>query len=316
MDDLGSDLGSIVHAGFRHVLIPQDISLPVREVGFPPGPERAFSAALRRHFYQTAAQAQGERAKEALRENLKQQVDSQAAGKGAVVQIDAKANTEKLQAEQELKQSDETTSKIDNLDMETVLECSHTYQIIPLVLPTKKNNFDAVNCYIDNIGRIKQLGTNSRATRICGTDIQGDAFISRTFDDEEIFRRVDFGLADYEKLLESPPETKGRWDQQAALKQLMAKTSGSNPENSIPVVEEKKCWNCGRKEADNDETPLPQQHCEETNQDTSKLASSTTTLKMKPAQLLRCGRCKTGLYCNPQCQRADWVFHRRTCLKK
>ena len=34
-----------------------------------------------------------------------------------------------------------------------------------------------------------------------------------------------------------------------------------------------------------------------------------------PDQLLRCGGCDLGLYCDKECQDQDWGRHRRHCLK-
>ena len=41
-------------------------------------------------------------------------------------------------------------------------------------------------------------------------DIRGDCFLSLVFDDEEIFRRKDFTLKDYERLIKNPPDATGR----------------------------------------------------------------------------------------------------------
>jgi len=37
------------------------------------------------------------------------------------------------------------------------------------------------------------------------------------------------------------------------------------------------------------------------------------TCKSKPAQLFECVRCKKAAYCNAECQRKDWAFHKRFC---
>ena len=29
--------------------------------------------------------------------------------------------------------------------------------------------------------------------------------------------------------------------------------------------------------------------------------------------MLRCGRCRTALYCSAECQKADWATHKRVC---
>ncbi len=58
-----------------------------------------------------------------------------------------------------------------------------------------------VNLYVDDQGEAKQLPVNKRASAICaavGRDIQvrGDAFISRFFDNDDVFERHDFRLAE------------------------------------------------------------------------------------------------------------------------
>lgn len=34
------------------------------------------------------------------------------------------------------------------------------------------------------------------------------------------------------------------------------------------------------------------------------------------ASLKKCGKCQEALYCSPECQRADWPMHKKTCIKK
>lgn len=99
-------------------------------------------------------------------------------------------------------------------------ELSAKYEIVSLTVPTKINGFTAVNGYINSVGRKLGLSTNSRATRIASTDIRGDCFISKTFDDESEFKRIDFDSCDYESMLSSPPSSKGRFDPQKTLTSL------------------------------------------------------------------------------------------------
>ena len=163
--------------------------------------------------------------------------------------------------------------------IDRAVETSKTYQIIPLTLPTPKNNYDGVNLYIDSISRIKNLPTNCRASRIAGTDIRGDCFISRTFDDEVVFKRLDFTLDDFNNFLENPPSSANRWDQTKALAQLQ-QISSDNPNNDFS------------------KSPEYSLHCANCH---------------KTDMLKNCSRCKKVFYCSIACQKEDWSFHKRIC---
>ena len=54
-----------------------------------------------------------------------------------------------------------------------------------------------VNLYVDDQGEAKQLPVNPRASAICAgigrsLQVRGDAFISRFFDNDDRFERLDF----------------------------------------------------------------------------------------------------------------------------
>lgn len=79
--------------------------------------------------------------------------------------------------------------KVGQIDFAGLAEnASNNYQIIPLTLPMKSTGYKGVNAYIDNVGRVKGLGVNARASRITSDDIRGDCFLSLTYDDEEDFK--------------------------------------------------------------------------------------------------------------------------------
>jgi hypothetical protein len=72
---------------------------------------------------------------------------------------------------------------------------------VPLLTNSKANDFVGVNLYVDDIGSIKQLPVNVRASdicRCCGHHIQvhGDAWMARFFDNEDDFKRLDFQLSE------------------------------------------------------------------------------------------------------------------------
>lgn len=158
---------------------------------------------------------------------------------------------------------------------------AETYQIVPLTMPTKANGFLAVNAYVDNVGRVKELSRNARASRLCSDDIRGDCFLSRTFDDETDFRRCDFDRKDFDQFLENPPSAKGRWNPAAINFEDAIKGKGSEKnEGGL----EKKCASCFKGEKDIE------------------------------GMLRKCGKCGSVLYCSVDCQRKDWKFHKRNCV--
>ncbi|EPR61159.1 MYND finger domain-containing protein [Toxoplasma gondii TgCatPRC2] len=251
-------LDDVVHKKFTFVFVPADINDPVEERTFE-GEEKSFRATLNAHFN---------------RENL--------------LKTEADKFKDDLSKQADGKLSDEQLS--------TLIGIQHTYQIIPLTLPTKANGFRGTNAYIDSIGRVKNLAVNARASRICSTDIRGDCFLSTTFDDEETFQRVNFSQKDFERLMASPPDATGRWSETAALSQLLNQRQADASRQALgaPASTEKKhkqCGNCGKEEpAASPENP-------------------------SPMRLKRCGGCGEAFYCSAECQRADWRHHKRVCKK-
>ncbi|KAF8822770.1 MYND finger domain-containing protein [Cardiosporidium cionae] len=254
--------------------------------------------------------------------------------------------------------------------LDSVVTSIQTYQIIPLSLPSQRNGFEGINCYIDDIGRIKQLEVNSRATRICSTernirkivsareilfplklialisiraiiisailaqysnlrklygnelcihlDIRGDCFISKTFDNDDIFERRNFSLGEYESMLKIPLPSKNRWSQQETMTKLLQSqgiaeseqsTSVQNPTLSPTLC----CSNCGIEDpkAGKDRNSglenflhgrlLPLM---------GAAAQEATAPKLK-----HCGNCHKVAYCSRACQKSDWKLHRRLCQK-
>ncbi|CBZ55065.1 putative zinc finger MYND domain-containing protein [Neospora caninum Liverpool] len=249
-------LDDVVHEKFTFVFVPADINDPVEEREFE-GEEKRFRSTLNSHFN---------------RENL--------------LKTEADRFKDDLSKKADGKLSDEQLS--------TLIGAQHTYQIIPLSLPTKANGFRGTNAYIDSIGRVKNLAVNARASRICSTDIRGDCFLSTTFDDEETFKRVNFTKSDFEGLMAKPPDATGRWSETAALSQLLSQQhAASRPALGAPSSEKKPkaCANCGKQE------------------------SAATPENANPLKLKRCGACGEAFYCSAGCQRADWRLHRRVCKK-
>lgn len=96
----------------------------------------------------------------------------------------------------------------------------HTsFEIVPVVMPTRATKFVGTSLYIDDAGRFKDLPVNSRASRIAQRDIRGDAFMLSNHDDPALdeWRRMDCTADDFQTLFDHPPETTLDTSNQAAM---------------------------------------------------------------------------------------------------
>eukprot|EP00918_Siedleckia_nematoides_P098123 GHVU01214825.1.p1 GENE.GHVU01214825.1~~GHVU01214825.1.p1 ORF type:complete len:184 (+),score=47.60 GHVU01214825.1:343-894(+) len=178
------DLDDVVHSKLTYVFVPMDMADEMEERQYS-GSERGFKEILTNHFGQNKM-------------------------------------TAKESKELQKSISEQAKDKVAPQVMKTAMEASQSYEIVPLVTP-KSGSFDCINAYIDSVGRVKNLPTNARATRVASTDMRGDCIVSKTYDDEETFKRVDFTKKDFEEMLRNPPDASGRWNQANALQQLLAK---------------------------------------------------------------------------------------------
>ncbi|EAN33521.1 MYND finger family protein [Theileria parva strain Muguga] len=250
-------IGGVVHKNFKYVYVSSDINIPVKVLEFS-GKENSFRDLITSHF--TRHNLLPEERQDFEKYLIKEYEGSK-----------AKNNSENDPSGGFKLTPDFLSNTIDT--------AGSNYQIIPLTLPSKKNDFLGVNCYIDSIGRVKNLPTNSRMTRLCSTDIRGDCFISRTYDDEDVFKRVDFTLEDYNELMENPPSAEGRWDVSKAFSNALSQDSLTKPQETVV---KNHCENC------------------------KKEGSESQVLKI-------CTGCKKVKYCSVNCQKEDWRFHRRIC---
>ncbi|GAW81998.1 hypothetical protein, conserved [Plasmodium gonderi] len=258
---MADDILKCIHKEFKYVLISSDINNQIKELTFS-GSEQKFQSVLASYFRRIIFDEKG---KNELKESIKEKLKS------------SKENDNEGENNIEKKNSNTVTPDL----IDNAVESSQTYQIIPLTIPSEKTNYFAVNCYIDDIGRIKKLPYNSRASRICSTEIYGDAFLSKTYDNED-FRRCDFTISEYDEFLKNPPKAENRWDQAQAMQDLLRQMKAQKEGDSSTSIQNEKPNAC--------------EHC------------------YTEKNLKRCGKCKKVYYCSIECQRKDFVFHKRICL--
>ena len=106
---------------------------------------------------------------------------------------------------------------------------SQTCDIVQLLSSTAASGWMGVNLYVDDKGVAKGSPLNARASAICGqcglpTEVRGDAFVAKLWDDQEGFVRHDFTLADCASdaawVVEAQARNANRTDPQAAMARL------------------------------------------------------------------------------------------------
>ena len=121
-----------------------------------------------------------------------------------------------------------TDAKADETLLEKVA-MSQTVDIVQLLPATRASDYYGVTMYVDDKAVGKGSPSNRRASEICvacglSTDIRGDAFVSRSWDDQEGYARLDFRISEMQSdaswLLAARHRNADRPDLEAAAAKL------------------------------------------------------------------------------------------------
>lgn len=116
-----------------------------------------------------------------------------------------------------------------------MLAQSQTVDIIQLLPATAASGFFGVNMYVDDKGQSKNSPINARASALCTacglpTEVRGDAFLAKVWDDQDGFVRHDLKVSDLASdapwVLEAKMRNAARTDPAAAAAQLKALNTG------------------------------------------------------------------------------------------
>ena len=160
----------------KYVRIPADISEPLEELELevPPDLETnlsCFTTTLQDYFRRTGGAFTAE-GKAAMKESVVARLQQQQPGSAGP-----------------------------DMEMLDRLAESQTVDIVQVLPATKNSEYMGVNLYVDDKGVSRGSPRNARASAICqqcgsNTDILGDGFLARVWDDQEGFERHDFTIAD------------------------------------------------------------------------------------------------------------------------
>lgn len=175
-------------APFEYLLIPAADSAAVEPRRYCGPSDDDFRAQLKAYFQQCGLSA-GQR--QELKDNIVQKAAENAAKHSTGQQEGAQPDHNALAAYADM-YAGETS-----------------FEIVPVVMPTRQTKFIGTSLYIDDAGRFKELPLNARASRIAQRDIRGDAFMLSNHDDPALdeWRRVDCTPAAFEELYANPPTT-------------------------------------------------------------------------------------------------------------
>uniref|UniRef100_A0A7S0ITX1 Uncharacterized protein n=1 Tax=Calcidiscus leptoporus TaxID=127549 RepID=A0A7S0ITX1_9EUKA len=128
------------------------------------------------------------------------------------------------------------------------LALSQTVDIVQLLPATAQSRWYGVNMYVDDQGVAKGASLNRRASDVCvqcglATEVRGDAFVARVWDDQEGFERLDMRVRDLASdaswVREARERNSNRPDLQAAHARLTDVTGKPKEpaEPSLPPAE-------------------------------------------------------------------------------
>ena len=205
-------------SSFVYTLIPADEDEPMQELRMdvPTTLEEnigCLTKTLQDH-YRRVAPFGGEESKQALADAVKAQLKQQ--------NPDAKAPDEA---------------------MLSMLAVSQTVDIVQLLPATAASGFMGVNMYVDDKGQSKGSAVNNRASAVCTqcglpTEVRGDAFLAKVWDDQDGFIRHDLTIADVSSdadwVAEARQRNANRTDPNAAAAQLKALDTSCKAKPKVP----------------------------------------------------------------------------------
>eukprot|EP00796_Vickermania_ingenoplastis_P008193 gene8193-5719_t len=215
---------------FKYVFIPADEGVAPSQRTFTGHSEVELRAELTRHFRSLL-----------LSEDQKKSM-------GRHIADEAKKNMEKQKQQQNgaadastSGASDKKEAEVPPVKQEELIDQyleRNSYEVVPIVMPTKKSKFVGTSLYVDDCGQFKGLEINSRASKIAQREVRGDAFLLSNHDDPalESWERVDTSLELFEQLHSSPPKQQldtNNAAQMAAMTQFRENESKKIPEEDV-----------------------------------------------------------------------------------
>jgi tetratricopeptide (TPR) repeat protein len=208
---------------FTYTLIPCDASEPMQEFTLPVPPTLeenigCLTSALNDYYRRTAplgTGAQKEAVMDTVRDSLKKNGQNAPVDEG----------------------------------MLGALAQSQTVDIVQLLSATAKSGYVGVSMYVDDKGQGKGSAPNARASAICTacgvpTDVVGDVFVARAWDDQDGFERQDLTIADLSSdapwVREAVALNAGRAnpaEAEAKMKALQATGKKRKPPPDLPLAE-------------------------------------------------------------------------------
>ncbi|CUG89802.1 Hypothetical protein, putative [Bodo saltans] len=219
-------------SSFQYLLIPADATKAVSSTTFAGESDEQLRHTITQYFRSQASLSAGQR------QELKSNIVARATANAEKHTVKKTENEElattdsnasaavALQGPSSAAAEDDTTaaaaaeqqaSRMTSLAEDFVDQTS--FEIVPVVMPTRKNRFIGTSLYIDDAGRFKELPVNTRASTVAQRDIRGDAFMLSNYDDPAVdeWKRVDTTPETYEELYKNPPQSQLDTSNQAAM---------------------------------------------------------------------------------------------------